>query len=189
MKASMHEALQAAVRETQVGLELLLEGLERQVGIESFIQALIEAHHDGKQALFFAPGRSGLVAQAFASRVAQLDLRTHLIGSLTALSLKPGDLLILISSSGRTRLTRFIGALGKKYGAKLLLVTADPRSPLGRMADVVLQVPASPKGKILPLTSFSEQMSWILLDAVVVELLKRLELDESTIAANHPNLE
>ncbi|MFQ5657070.1 MAG: SIS domain-containing protein [Candidatus Methylomirabilales bacterium] len=189
MKVLTHQALQAALEETQTGVALLQEGLERQEeSVEKFMDLLIDVYRENRKIFLFAPGRSGLVAQAFCSRLAQMGLRAHIVGTLTTPAIGPDDLLILLSSSGKTRLTLFMRDLGRTYGGKLAVITANPDAPLAEGADAVLVVPTLTRRK-LPLGSFTEQMIWVLLDGLIVEFLRRLEINEETLAKNHPNLE
>lgn len=184
------EALQGVLEESQIALAQLQAGLEQQQNkIEQFLHLLRTVRNGGRQVFVFAPGRSGLVAQAFCSRLAQMGMRAHTVGALTTLALEPGDLLILMSSSGKTRITLFMAELSQEYDAQLVVITANPHAPLAQRADLVLTVPGPlPEGK-LPLHSLSEQMAWLFLDGLVVELLEYLQLDKNTIATTHPNLE
>ena len=56
--------------------------------------------------------------------------------------LQPKDLLISISFSRYTRVTQEITELGKKHGAHILALTDSPVSPVARLADVALVMPA-----------------------------------------------
>jgi len=190
MEMLMHGALRRALKESLTGVGRLQESLEQQQdGIERCINLLVEAHDQDRKVFIFAPGRSGLVAQAFCSRLVQMGLCAQIVGTMTTTCLQPGDPLILVSSSGTTRVTRFVADIGRQYGAQLIVITGNPQSPLAQMAEVVLIVPAPfPDGE-LPLSSLSEQMGWVLLDGLVVELLQRLALPREHIARAHPNLE
>ncbi len=60
--------------------------------------------------------------------------------------IRPGDVVIAISNSGSTEeLLNAVGAL-ESYGARLIAVTANPDSPLGRASELVLEARVDDEG-------------------------------------------
>jgi len=79
-----------------------------------------------------------------------------------------------------------------------LLLTIVPRSPIGTIADVVVQVPApSPKaedaanavGSIQPMGSLFEQSLFLLGDCLILALMQRNQQNSDEMFTRHANLE
>ena len=85
-------------------------------------------------------GRSGLSCKAFAMRLMHLGCRSYFVGETTTTAIQKGDLLLLCSGSGESKALLSHGEKAKEKGAALLLVTGNPESTLGKMADVTLVV-------------------------------------------------
>ncbi len=99
------------------------------------------------QRVFLAgAGRSGLAIRSFAMRLMHMRRTVHLVGETTTPGIKKDDLLILGSGSGRTASLLAMAQKSKQLGARLMLITVYPDSPIGELADCVVQIPApSPK--------------------------------------------
>jgi len=82
-------------------------------------------------------GRSGSGVRAHAMRLMHMGKRVHVVGEVTTPAITAGDLLVVGSGSGRTPALVAAGEKAKKAGARILLVTIDPESPLARLADCV----------------------------------------------------
>lgn len=90
---------------------------------------------------------------------------------MNATSLKLGDVVIAVSSSGSTKDLLHAVQLGKEHGASIIVLSNTRRSPLATLADQLL-VAAKPAG---PLTagSFHSKISAML----VIELLSQQLLE------------
>lgn len=55
--------------------------------------------------------------------------------SAMALTLRPGDALLVVSNSGKSRRLMRVARVARQRGAKVLLVTGSANSPLARLAD------------------------------------------------------
>ncbi|MCU5746629.1 6-phospho-3-hexuloisomerase [Staphylococcus sp. SQ8-PEA] len=156
---------------------------------EAFIQQLIDAKH-----IFVAgKGRSGFVANSFAMRLNQLDKAAHVIGESTTPSIREKDVFIVISGSGSTEHLRLLADKASGEGAEVVLISTKPDSPIGKSASTVIELPAGTKhdteGSRQPLGSLFEQASQIFLDSLVLDLMQKLNVSETTMQANHANLE
>lgn len=148
--------------------------------------------------LFLAgAGRSGLMVKAFAMRLMHLGGKVHLPGDIVAPPIRRDDLLIIASGSGETLSLVGMARKAKDQGAVLALVTANPSSSLGRMADslVVLSAP-TPKGRgetgvasRQPMGSLFEQAAFIFFETVVLELMQNTSQDSGAMFLRHANLE
>ncbi len=99
----------------------------------------------------------------------------------------PGDSLILFSNSGETVELADLVAHARRYGLKLVAVTAQPGSALASAADAVLALPAAPEAcpmGLAPTTSTTMQLA--LGDALAVALLTRRGFTAVDFRAYHP---
>lgn len=140
-------------------------------------------------------GRSGLVAKAFAMRLMHLGCAAYVCGEMVTPSFQKGDLLLIVSGSGETASLAAMAGRARAVGGSLALVTVRAESSIGAMAEVIVPVPApTPKAdnafrSIQPMGALFEQSCFLLLDAVVMELMECLGQDEASMYARHANLE
>jgi 3-hexulose-6-phosphate synthase/6-phospho-3-hexuloisomerase len=154
---------------------------------------------DKAQSIFCgAAGRSGMAIKGFAMRLMHSGRSAHVLGDVTTPSICSGDLLLIGSGSGSTGSLVNAAKKAKSIGARIALITIDPDSPIGEMADVVVKIPApSPKAKTAagavesnqPMGSLFEQSMNILLDSLVVMLMHRHNLTSEAMFKRHANLE
>lgn len=122
-------------------------------------------------------GRSGLMARAFAMRLMHLGYTAHVVGETTTPAIQRGDLLVAVSGSGETAITRHVLTQAGAAGARTALVSSRPDSSIGRAADFVLVVPGATKrreeGELpseQPLGSLFDQAAHLTLDAAILVL-------------------
>lgn len=153
---------------------------------------------DGATRVFVAgAGRSALGVRGFGMRLMHLGLTTYVVGETTTPGIGSGDVLVIGSGSGRTASLLSSAKKARALGASLLLVTIDPSSPIGQLADFVIRVPApSPKASgggesssVQPMGSLFEQSLFILLDALIVMLMEKREINAADMFGRHANLE
>jgi len=160
------------------------------------IQKLIDAIVQAEQVFVYGQGRTGHVSRAFAVRLMHLGLRVHFVGETTTPPITPRDLCILNSGTGETRFVYHVAVAAKEAGARLATITAHPQARIGRLADIVVHVPAPTKGQSFgpsasrqPAGSLFEQASMIILEAIVLMLIDRLEASPSSMLERHANIE
>lgn len=141
-------------------------------------------------------GRVGYAVRGFAMRLAHLGLNAHMVGDSTVPAIKQGDLLITASGSGETQTIYDLVAIAKKNSAKVALITGNRASRMGALADtaVLLEAPSKTKPvagftSIQPMTTLNEQCLGLFFDAVVLDLMTRLNETHETMWARHSNLE
>lgn len=153
---------------------------------------------DGAPRLFVAgAGRSALGIRGFGMRMMHLGVTTFVVGETTTPAIAQGDLLVIGSGSGRTASLLTSAEKAKLIGARILLVTIDPDSPIGELADAIVRVPApSPKASgggasssIQPMGSLFEQSLFLLLDALIVMLMEKRAVEADEMFSRHANLE
>jgi 6-phospho-3-hexuloisomerase len=133
-------------------------------------------------------GRSGLVARSFGMRLMHAGLETFVPGETITPAAGAGDLLVAISCTGQTGYTDYIAGRAKELGAKVVLLTAEPDSPMARHADKVIVIPAAAADIVLRAAVFEHAAS-LCLDALFNVLSGRLRLDVAAYRARHANLE
>ena len=161
-------------------------------GLERLVEAVLAADR-----IYVAGGgRSGLMANAFAQRLMHLGLVTYVVGETTTPAIRAGDLLVSCSASGETQVTVLVSQVAHKAGARVFAVTATPDSPMARLADETIVIPApSKRGPSAsgPSAQYGgslfEQALLVLLDAISLEIGRRRGTPPQEIASRHANLE
>ncbi len=142
-------------------------------------------------------GRSALGIRGFAMRLMHLGVTSHVVGDTTTPRIVSGDLLVIGSGSGRTSSLLSAAERARAVGASILLVTIDPASPTGQLADFVIRIPApSPKAtgggestSIQPMGSLFEQCLFLLLDSIILMLMEKRSINAEEMFGRHANLE
>ncbi|AFL66208.1 6-phospho-3-hexuloisomerase [Desulfurococcus amylolyticus] len=172
---------------------------------EKMIDTLIDALRNNKKVFVIGAGRSGLVGKAFAMRLLHLGFNTYIVGETILPRASPGDVLVSISGSGRTRLVVAAAEVAKSVGVKVIAITTYPDSPLGKLADIVVRIPGRTKmaaeedyisrqilglhEPLAPLGTLFEDTLLIFLDGVIAELMDKLGVTEEELRNRHANIE
>ena len=160
---------------------------------DEFVNTIIESNE-----IFVAgAGRSGFQARGFAMRLMHMGEQSYMVGETTTPNIKENDVLVVCSGSGETKSLVAMAQKAKSLGAKVALVTINPQSTIGLLADVVIEISApSPKSakdgdikSIQPMGSLFEQSLGLFLDISIVMLMERKGLDSETMFGRHANLE
>ena len=110
--------------------------------LEKAAMALVGAYTHGKRIEFFGVGNSGIVAQDAQHKFFRLGMHTiaYSDGHLQVMSatlLGPGDCVVIISNSGRTRDLMDACDIARKHGATTIVITASG-SPLAAAGHIHL---------------------------------------------------
>lgn len=110
--------------------------------IERAVNALVAAYRAGKRIEFFGVGNSGVVAQDAQHKFFRLGMHTiaYSDGHMQVMSasvLGPGDCVVVISNSGRTRDLMDACDIARKNGATTIVITASG-SPLASAGHIHL---------------------------------------------------
>ena len=183
--------------ENSVILEEILEELTENAkhisssSLEKFANEIIKARH-----IFVAgAGRSGFVARGFANRLMHLGLEVFFVGEPTTPAIEKKDLLIISSGSGETDSLIVMANKAKEAGASVVTVTIHPEASIGKVCESCIVIPgATPKSNLedtsesaQPMGNAFEQMSWIVYDAVIMILMKKLGKTEEVLASAQDN--
>lgn len=186
IEPELSSAIELILAENQRVLEAINSS-----AIEQLIQALLTA----KRIFVEGEGRSGFAIRMAAMRLMHLGLQDYVVGETTTPSIQRGDLLIACSGSGSTGNVSTIATKAKEVGAQLVVVTTQSNSPLGKIADILIQLDAAAKQDTSQQQSqqfagsLFEQSTLLLFDAVFQVLSHRLNKDAATLWSQHTNLE
>lgn len=133
-------------------------------------------------------GRSGLVARSFGMRLMHAGLSAYVPGETITPATGAGDVLVAISCTGTTGFTAYLASRARQFGAKVIVLTAEPKSPLAGEADKVVLIPAAESDIVIRAAVFEHSTS-LCLDAVFNVLAERLKIDQAAFQARHANLE
>ena len=112
------------------------------LSMERAVVALVEAYKAGRQIQFFGVGNSGIVAQDGQHKFFRLGVNTTAYSDghmqvMSASVLRPGDCVVVISNSGRTRDLMDACDIARKNGAITIVITASG-SPLAAAGHIHL---------------------------------------------------
>lgn len=183
-------------------LKTKTEGILDEIGAvfrsidETQVTELIAALTKAKKIVVCGAGRVGMATRAFGMRLGQLGMQAFALGDSVVPSIREGDLLLVSSGSGETQTIYDLVEIAKKNGASVALVTGNPESRMGRLADTIVELRAPSKTKtveglvsIQPMTTLNEQCLFIFYDAVVMMLMEAMEETSESMWARHSNLE
>jgi len=110
--------------------------------MERAVLALVEAYKTGRQVQFFGVGNSGIVAQDGQHKFFRLGINTTAYSDghmqvMSASIMRPGDCVVVISNSGRTRDLMDACDIARKNGATTVVITASG-SPLASAGHIHL---------------------------------------------------
>ena len=142
------------------------------------IDAMVEAIAAAKRIYVAGWGRAGNVIKLMSMNCSQLGLKTFVVGDNSTPSIHEGDLLIIGSGSGETDTMKILAEQAKEHGATLALVSGNPESTMGKLADLNIKVPAS-FYQVVPMLN----------DCIMSQLADKLGVTFADVMYNHNNLE
>ncbi len=174
-------------------IENAIEYLDDDV-VEEFENVILNAEN----IFVTGAGRSGLAAKAFAMRLMHLGLSAYVVGETISPAIHKNDCIIAISGSGETNTIVSAAKIAKDRDSKILAVTSYPDSTLGKLADGYLLVKGRTKQEVddenymkrqihgnytslTPLGTAFELTSLVFLDALVSELMDKIQQKESDL--------
>ena len=168
---------------------------------EKFMRALLAA----ERIFVHGAGRSGMVARAFAMRLMHLGFNVYVVGETITPAIRKGDLFVAVSGSGRTSSVCMVARVAKQKNARVVAITSNLESELGRSADFVVHTPGrvpyrassdydarqlvGEREPLAPLGTLFELTAMVFLDAVVEELMVRKNKNEKEMRMKHTDLE
>ena len=195
------EIMKTSIKAILNNIESAEEYLDEKA-IDEFENIIIGA----KNIFVTGAGRSGLAAKAFAMRLMHLGLSAYVVGETISPAIYEDDCIIAISGSGETNTIVSAAKIAKNRGSKVLALTSYPESSLGQLADSYILVKGRTKKEVddenyikrqihgnytslTPLGTAFELTTLVFLDAIVSELMEKMQQTESDLKARHTVLE
>ena len=122
----------------------------------------------------------------------QLGFDVHLAQEVTAPAIQRGDLLVACSGTGTTLLPLYMARKARGIGARVMSLTARPKSPLAKLSHLTIIVPAPlERGSesSQPARSLFEQCLFLYLDSVILTAMHELRIPGRKMRRRHANLE
>lgn len=176
------------IRAEVAALEAVESGLD-----ETFVAATRLVLAMTGKVLVIGVGTSGPVARRMAhllSTSGTPSLFLHptdaLHGSLGAIT--DGDVVVTISKGGRSAELNEFATLAQRRGAKLLVLTASPDSPLGQLGDVTVTLPTTEDadpGGLIAMGSSLAVAAWG--DALAIVLMQLTGYGWDQMMDSHPS--
>ena len=195
------EIMKTSIRAILDNIESAEEFLDRE-SIDKFENVIINS----KNIFVTGAGRSGLAAKAFAMRLMHLGLSAYVVGETISPAIYADDCIVAISGSGETNTIVSAANIAKNRGSKVLALTSYPESTLGQLCDCFILVKGRTKKEVddenymkrqihgnytslTPLGTAFELTTLVFLDAIVSELMEKMQQTESDLKARHTVLE
>ena len=147
------------------------------------VDAFVERIHQAEKILVFGLGSSGLTASEFNMRLVQMGFTSSVMTDTFLMRVQsslfsPRDLIIAVSNSGETPEVVSACRIAKSAGVQICLLTQNPRSTLGQMADTILL--AGDIGQVGDEKFINSQMPLVfLIDTITYRLLEDPKCRES----------
>jgi 6-phospho-3-hexuloisomerase len=181
----MTKQLERILQEIQTTADLI-----RDEDAVQLVNGILEA----KKIFVAGAGRSGFMAKSFAMRMMHVGLDPYVVGETVTPNLEEGDLFIVGSGSGETKSLVAMAEKAKSIGASVAAVTIVPNSSIGRLADIVIEIPAQTKAdtsnkSIQPMGSLFEQSLLLFYDSLILHIMEKRGMDSGNMYGRHANLE
>jgi len=169
---------------------------------ETELDAIADELLAARRIACYAGGREGLVLRGLVMRLFHAGLDVHYVGEMTCPAVGPGDLVVLSCGPGSISTVEALAGVAVRDGARVLLLTAQPRRPPADLAHRVVQVRAQtmaddlPTGEsagrptpVLPMGSAYEIALFVLVDLVTNRVRGRRGESTEEMRSRHTNLE
>ncbi|MGV9206180.1 MAG: 6-phospho-3-hexuloisomerase [Promethearchaeia archaeon] len=159
------------------------------------IKMIQEIHKTGNRVFVYGAGRSGFIGRCFAQRLMHLGLKSCFVSDAVTHQYNESDLVIIISGSGETTTPVAIAQKARKIGGKIALLTGNPESTIGKIADCIIKVEGKSKNvatiqqTLAPYTSLFDVSTLSVLDSIGGTLMQLLGVTEEDIDKRHATIE
>ena len=121
---------------------VLLNKLE-QKNVDQLIKEVLKAD----KIVCCGAGRVGMAIKGFAMRLGHFGYNAYQLGDTTVPSIGKNDLFIVASGSGETKTILELVKIAKANGSFVFLISGNPNSSMGKLANSVLKITAPSKTK------------------------------------------
>ena len=159
-------------------------------------EKLVNKILESKKIFVAGAGRSGFMVKSFAMRMMQMGFDAFVVGETVTPNLEADDILIIGSGSGETKGLVSMAEKAKSLGGTVAVATISPESTIGKLVDITVKLPGSPKDQsesgyktIQPMGALFEQTLLVFFDAVILRLMEKKGMNGATMFGRHANLE
>lgn len=132
------------------------------------IALLLPLLQNAERIFVIGAGRSGLALKSAAMRLMHFGFTVFVAGEVTAPAIKKGDLLLAASGSGTTSTIVKAAEKTKAAGGQLAVFSTTTDSPLAKLSDLIMILPAAQKQDYG--TTISEQYAGSLFEQALLLL-------------------
>jgi len=184
--------------ETMLEIERVVKKNSEIINLDNIIRLIdfiYKIYAQNKMVFVYGAGRSGFIGRCFAQRLMHLGIKSCFISDAVTYQYTKDDLLILISGSGETTSSVAIAQKAKKIGGKIVLITGNPYSTIGKISDLNIEIEGKSKDKAIihetlaPYTSLFDISVLAILDSIGGTLMQILGVKEKDIDQRHASLE
>ncbi len=159
------------------------------------IDLIQQINHDNNITFVYGAGRSGFIGRCFAQRLMHIGINSCFVSDAVTRQYTNNDLLILVSGSGETTSTVAIAKKAKEIGGKLISLSNNPNSTIGKLSDYVIEIKGKSKDIALtqetlaPYTSLFDISALAVLDSIGGILMNKMGMTEQDIDKRHATIE
>lgn len=158
------------------------------------VEKLLNAIAEAKCIQVFGMGRMKCAVRAFVMRLMHMGLDAHVVFDTTCPNIGPGDLLIV--NAACTTIGYTVMQFAKKIGAKVVAITANPRSKAAELCNFTVNLKGQVHGgrdyeipSVQPMAALFEQTIFVFEDIIIQLLMKKLNMTAEQMAKRHTNLD
>lgn len=159
------------------------------------IKTIEEPLKNARKIFLIGAGRTGFMVKAATMRLMHLGYQVHVVGETTTPAIGKDDLLIAVSGSGTTKSIVNAAETASKNKATIVCFTTNDSSPLAKIANYAILIPAA--GKQEHENSISQQYAGslfeqgflFLFDALIQYLWKQSDNSAEQLWEMHANME
>lgn len=183
-------------------VQIILEELEQlaqqidEKELGNIAKILCDAKEKRKNIFVAGAGRSGCIARAFANRLMHLGFSCFMVGDITTPPIGDGDILFVLSGSGKTSSLVSMSKKAKQLRAQVVTITLQKDGEIGKLSDALILLPGTTRlqseekfHSIQPVGSSFEQLAWLTCDALIMLLQEKLNMSNDDLLKHHANLE
>lgn len=181
------KAAQGVLDAERAGLEALKSALNGE-----FVTAVQMVLATRGRVVVSGMGKSGHIATKIAATLASTGTPAQFVHPAEASHgdlgmITSDDLCILISNSGESRELTDLIAYTRRFTIPMIAITKNRESPLGRQADLVLQLPDVPEACTIGMAPTTSTTCTIALgDAIAIAAMNERDFDASSYSKYHP---
>ncbi|KAE8901349.1 hypothetical protein PF005_g7492 [Phytophthora fragariae] len=157
---------------------------------EQCVRRVLQCHDQQSRVFVTGMGKSGAVARRLASTLSSISISSQWVhggewvhGELGGL--KRGDVVVMVSHSGRTAELLPLPTLFQKAGCSVVAIVGDGRSPLSKQCDVVVVASAEDEADC-PVPSRSIVVQEAICNAIVQQLIENMADGADHLRDSHP---